>query len=491
MLAARIAVFTALLALACAAQAAASPVLVLHGKRTVQRELRFAGPTELAPPPAAQVASHAKRAAAPKPPPKGRPTRDALDSLLATGQIDQTAHDARLATIKRALRAYRTLTGTRKTELGAVIDNADSIAVAGSLTPSRLEPVFLTLARNSEWWTNGTLLTSGKRVSFDGSQAIWQYYPGQGIELQMLANFARANALWSSKKRDALRALLGELLPLAADRGGFIAWEYYFRFGGGAPPWTSSISQGTAVQAIGRAAKLLEDPSLNDVVTRALGVFEQPPPAGVRRDTPDGAFYLIYTFAPDLLVLNAHLQAVIGLYDYAQLTGDPRAQALYTSGESEARVAVPRYDTGKWSLYSLERESDLSYHDLVTTFLKNLCKRTAQPVYCDTADRFDGYLAEAPSVAESTRRIRTGAPARIGFSLDKISRVGMTVTDSSGRTMLATGAVVGRGARYFTWRSPAKPGLYTLRLSARDLAGNDAEPAEGRLRILKARRAKR
>jgi D-glucuronyl C5-epimerase-like protein len=478
----------ALLALlACAAPASASQVLELHGKRVVKRHVSFSGPTNLPTPPPAAPARGKKQA----PPSKGRPTRDALDALLASGQIDQATYDAHTATIKRALRAYRKLTGTRKAELAAVIANADSIASAGALTPTRLNPVFLTLQRNTEWWTNGTLLASGKRVTFTGSQLIWQYYPGQGIELQMLANFAQANALWSAKRRTPLRSLIGELLQLGADRGGYTAWEYYFRFGGGAPPWTSSISQGTAVQAIGRAAALLEDPTLNDVVRGALGAFEQPAPAGVRRDTPAGAFYLIYSFAPDLLVLNAHLQAVIGLYDFTQLTSDPRAQALYTAGEAEARVAVPRYDTGRWSLYSLERESDLSYHELVTTFLENLCERTAEPVYCDTAARFGAYLDEAPAVRQSTRRIRAGAPAKVGFSLDKISRVGMTITDSRGRTMLATSAVVGRGSRYFTWRTPAKPGLYTLRLSAKDLAGNSAEPAQGKLRVLRARRAKR
>jgi hypothetical protein len=187
-------------------------------------------------------------------------------------------------------------------------------------------------------------------------------------------------------------------------------------------------------------------------------------------------------------VLNAHLQAVIGLYDFAQLTGDPRAQALYAAGESEARAAVPRYDTGKWSLYSLERESDLSYHELVTTFLENLCKRTAEPVYCDTATRFTAYLDGPPKVGQNTRRIRTGKPARVGFRLDKIARVGMTIRDRRGRTVLSTSAVVGRGNRSFTWSRPAKPGLYTLRLTAKDLAGNSAEPADGRLRILRKRR---
>lgn len=473
-----------LLALATAAPAAASPVLELRGKHVVKHDVRFAGQTNL-PALAGAARPVAKRKA---PPPLGRPTRDALDALLASGQIDQTTYDANTATIKRALRASRTLTGTRKAELRAVIANADSIATAQVLTPSRLAPVFLTLQRNTEWWQNGTIPSSGARVSFAGSQVIWQYYRGQGIELQMLANFGRVNALWSSKRRADLRGLVDELLPLASDRGGVLAWEYFFRFGGGAPPWSSAISQGTAVQSLGRAAVLLGDPALSDAASRALGLFEQPPPTGVRRTTPDGAFYLIYTFAPNLLVLNAHLQATIGLYDFAQLTGDPRAQALFAAGESEARVATPRYDTGKWSLYSLEREDDLSYHDLVTTFLLNLCDRTSEPVYCDTADRFDAYLAEPPSVAQVTRRVRAGKPAKVTFALDKISRVGMTITDPAGRTMLSTSAVVGRGSRYYTWRSPTKAGRYTLRLSATDLAGNRAEPVEGGLKVLRRRR---
>jgi hypothetical protein len=480
----RVVCIALLAALACAAPAAAEPVLELHGNDVVKRNLSFAGATDLPAPPRAQSLM-AKR----KAPAKGRPTRDALDALLASGQIDQTAYDAHTATIKRAIRAYRKLSGTRRAQLAAVIANADSIASSGQLIPARLAPVFLTLARNTEWWTDGSLLTSGKRVSFEGSEVIWQYYPGQGIELQMLANFARVNALWSSRKRATLRTLVDELAPLGTTHpDGSIAWEYLFRFGGGAPPWSSSISQGTAVQSLGRAGALLGDPALTDLAARSLALFEQRPPAGVRRDTPDGAFYLIYSFAPDLLVLNAHLQAVIGLYDFAQLSGDPRAQALYESGVAEARVAVPRYDTGKWSLYSLERESDLSYHELVTTFLGNLCKRTGEGVFCDAATRFEEYLGVAPSIRRTTRRVRAGKPARIAFSLDKISRVGMTIMDARGRTVFATSAVVGRGARYFTWSSPAKAGMYTLRLSAKDLAGNAGDPVEAPLRVLKARK---
>jgi hypothetical protein len=472
---------TTLIALAFAASAEAAPVLVLHGKHTTVQHQRFAGSTEL--PRTAQRVT----AAATKRAPLGRPTRDALDALLSSGQIDQAAHDARTGVVKNALRSYRKLTGTRRTELGSVLLNADAMAAAGLLTPSRLEPVFLTIDRNRQWWTTGKLLSYGQRVSFSGSQVIWQYYPGQGVELQMLANFGKANALWSSRKRTALRQLVDEMVPLAADRGGFPAWEYYFRFGGGVPPWTSSISQGTGVQSLGRAGQLLPDPALTDLALRATAVFERPPPAGVRVDDANGAFYLIYSFAPKQRVLNAHLQAVIGLYDLAQLTGDGRPQALFAAGDSEARAIVPSYDTGHWSRYDQRSESDLSYHQLVTGFLDNLCKRLAQPVYCDTAARFKDYEHESPTVAPNTSRIRTGRPAKIGFVLDKISRVGMTVRTSGGATVLSTSATVGRGTRFFTWTRPAKPGLYRLTLTATDLAGNRATPATQSLRVLKAR----
>jgi hypothetical protein len=471
-----------LLFIVLAGSASAAPVLVLHGKHVSVRHEGFAGLTELPAPPRSGAAAIRPRASAARRAPLGRPTRDALDKLLSAGRIDQAERDADTAVVKRALRAYRKLRGTRRTELRSVLANADSIARSGNLSPTRLEAVFLTLDRNRQWWTSGRLVSSGTRVSFSGSQVIWQYYRGQGIELQMLANFGKANALWSARRRTSLRQLVDELVPLAADRGGFPAWEYYFRFGGGSPPWSSSISQGTAVQLLARAGALLKDPTLTDLSLRALGLFQQSPPNGVRVNDGNGAFYLIYTFAPTLRVLNAHLQAVIGLYDVAQLTGNSTARALFTAGEAEARAIVPHYDTGAWSLYSQYRESDLSYHDLVTTFLGNLCKRLGTAVYCDTAERFKEYETADPTVTARTSTIRTGRRARIRFRLDKISRVGVTVR-KGGHTVFSTSAVVGRGTHYFTWSRPARPGAYDLVVTATDLAGNRAEPSERPLRI--------
>ncbi|HYZ28468.1 MAG TPA: D-glucuronyl C5-epimerase family protein [Thermoleophilaceae bacterium] len=474
---------------AAAAAGQLHPVLVLKdGRVSVQRE-RFAGPVSL--PGGASPAPARPRvatAAAKKKPPKGRATRLGVDKLLAEGAIDQPTRDARQASLRRTLRVYKALHGTRQYELGAVIDNVDAIAGSGQLTSSRLPAVFATLEANATWWKEGSIPASGARISVNGSPVIWQYYRGQGIELQMLANFGKANALWSAKSRTALRQLLDQLVPLAADRGGWPAFEYYFKFGGGKPPWTSSISQATAVQALARAGQLLADPSLTALAQQGLAAFEQPPPAGVREETPSGPFYLIYSFAPDLRVINAHLQALVGLYDLAQLTGDPRALTLFQQGDAAAQAVLPGYDTGTWSMYDQNHESDLNYHDLVTTFLQNLCKRTGTPLYCDTATRFKAYRRSAPTTAPLTRTIRGGKPAKLAFSVDKISRVGVTVLDNTGRTVFATSAVVGHGQSSYAWSRPAAAGVYTLRVAATDLAGNRGAPVEAPLRILAPRK---
>ena len=322
----RIAALATLATLVVAADAAATPVLVLDGRRAVERDDRYLPATGLPAPPRASSPSRpaspapgSVRAAARRGPTVGQE----LDRMLAAGQIDAATHRAHVRAYRAARSSLRKLSGRRKIELAAVMANLDAIAAARRLTPSRLEPLFETLARNRQWWTTGPLIPNGRRVSFSGSQVVWQYYIGQGVQLQMLGNFGKANGLWSARKNADLRALLDELVTLAADRGGVPAWEYYFRFGGGVPPWTSGMSQGTAVQALGRASDRLGEPGL----PRPRAARGGPVRAGAaerragghrrRRPLP------LYSFSPRLRVLNGFLQSVIGLYDFARAHGRP------------------------------------------------------------------------------------------------------------------------------------------------------------------------
>ena len=113
----------------------------------------------------------------------------------------------------------------------------------------------------------------------------------------------------------------------------------------------------------------------------ASAIFQTAPPDGRARARPaTGAHYLQYSGLPKLQILNGFIQSLVGLYDFAALTGDPTAQSLFDAGDSAGRATRCRtFDTGAWSLYSRgpsTRESDLGYHKLLRDFLDALCDRT-------------------------------------------------------------------------------------------------------------------
>jgi D-glucuronyl C5-epimerase C-terminus len=356
---------------------------------------------------------------------------DALGRLLAAGSISPATEQADLATMIAARQSLGRLTGTRHTELAAVIDNITQISTAGMLTPSRLPALVLTLQRNRQWWTTGPLLSFEERVAFPGSLLVWEYYPGQGLEIQWLASFGKANGYFLTGPADdaQLGQLLDQLVSLAVQRAGGIAWEYDFDFDGGTPPWVSAISQGTAIQALSRAAVRLDRPDYFTDASNALTIFETPPPLGVRLATPEGAWYLIYSFAPQELVLNAFIQSLVGLYDFATLADDPTGRALFAAGNDEAETAVPHYDTGAWSLYDQSTESDLSYHELLTGFLQNLCNRTENP---------------APSIAPL---LAPAAPAAPAPTAPPSTPVGAPTAQPSPAATTAGGEAAPRAAR--------------------------------------------
>ena len=470
--------------LAFAAPAAADDVLILGKDGHVRtRDDRFVRDRDLPVPRAtrrararAAVARTSRKRKGRKR--KGRTVNGELRRLYRRDQITVDEYRERRASYRRVYFGARRLSSLRESQVRAVIRTVQDMARRRELTPSRLAPLWLTLERNLEWWREGPLLASGRRVEFEGSELVWQYYPGQGLQLQMLGNFGKLNGLWGGGENDRLAFMLDELLPLAAERAGGLAWEYYFPFGGGRAPWVSGLAQGTAVQALARAARRLDrQADVLPIAQRALEIFEAPTPQGVRVPEEHGDHYAIYSFAPDLRVLNGFIQSLVGLHDYARLSGDPRGRALFEAAEPEARHEVPTYDTGAWSLYSRgssKHESSLSYHDLLTGFLEGLCKRTDREVYCTTAANFVTYKSQPPEVSVRPRRLRGGRPGRVRFELSKISYVNLRITRGRRVVEERPFGVVGYGKRTFGWDVPRRRGDYTVELAVRDLAGNES-----------------
>jgi hypothetical protein len=449
----------------------------------------------------------------------------ALQALERSNQLPVGAYAHYEGAYVAAKRSLAKLSGTRHAELAGVLGNVEAMAAKSELIASRLPVVFLTLERNREWWTTQPLLSPKQRVSLPGSHLVWEYYPGQGIEIQWLGTFGEANGYYlSGHENTQMQELLAEAIPLATQRAGGIAWEYMFQFDGGDPPWTSGLSQGTGLQVLARAYSRLHTPAYLTAAQQALGIFQQPPPVGVRVATAAGAEYAEYTYAPNLHILNGFIQALVGLYDYTQITHDPLGEQLFAAGDAEARAEVPHYDTGGWSLYDQYEESDLNYHELLAEFLQHLCERTrrgtplattsatttatttttttassstavtggagasttattttatpATPspiagdsIYCTTAERFTNDLHEPPTLELLSKTLKGGTRAGVQFALSKVATVSMAIKQG-GRTVWSNGATVEGGKPKLLWVTPSGGGVYEVTLSATDLAGN-------------------
>jgi len=456
----------------------------------------------------------------------------ALQALLRGGAISEAVYGQDYAIYVAAKRSLAKLSGTRAGELGAVLADVQAMAAAGELIPSRLPALFLTLERNTQWWTTEPLLANGQRVSFPESKLVWEYYAGQGLQIQWLGTFGEANGYYLSGHENAdLRQVLSEAIPLATQRAGGIAWEYMFHFDGGAPPWTSGLSQGTAIQVLARAWSRFHEQAYLTAAQQALGIFETAPPVGVRVNTPAGALYAEYTYAPTDRILNGFIQSLVGLYEYTAITQDPLGLQLFEAGDAEARALVPHYNTGAWSLYDQFGESNLNYHELLAEFLQHLCERTrkgppaatppappgapapspgaatpppggstttpeatgntggasaasvkatahaaqaaiaADQVYCATAQQFSEDLRTPPSIALLTRTLRGGTRGGVQVSLSKIATVALTVRQGT-RVVWTNRATVEGGRPRLLWITPVKGGTFTISLTATDLVGN-------------------
>ena len=120
-----------------------------------------------------------------------------------------------------------------------------------------------------------------------------------------------------------------------------LIWEYSFNFGFGRPPWASGMAQAVAAQALSRAAALLEDPTSRAAAARAYAAV---PPLTLQ--LPTGPWVRLYGFNREV-VLNAQLQAVLSLLQYADDRATPSAAALAQRLDASAQAMLPALRHGR------------------------------------------------------------------------------------------------------------------------------------------------
>jgi hypothetical protein len=392
-----------------------------------------------------------------------------LTQAVDTGRLDPAEADAYRALVGRASALIRRLPPGRAVELRGVLH--DVAAQRAAYTRPRALTLFTTLELNEDQLASHPLPEPRTDVR-DAEGVVYRYFAGHGFVFHPLAEFAALNAAVSSGDEEAVSTLVQALLLRAVPvRGGALTWEYEFPFSGGRPPWTSGMAQAVAAQSLARAGDLLSDASLLDASDAAYAAV----PRRLVRELPAGPWIRLYSFAR-APVLNAQLQTIVSLDDYAAITGDAPAAALVERLKAAAKALLPRFDTGYWSLYSLAgEESTRSYHEYVISLLRTLSNRDGDPIWKQSADRFARYEAEPPLVKPG-RPVPTLYPvpadgyldvARFRFWLSKRSHVTLKVAGTS-RTLL-----LGHGPHVLEWAPESwQLGLYHPYLRTVDQNGH-------------------
>jgi D-glucuronyl C5-epimerase C-terminus len=394
-----------------------------------------------------------------------------IDRAVALGRIDSTEAADDRAAVAGAASVLPKLKSSRYRNLAAVAHQ-----VAGfwkGYDSARGRTLFAMLAFNTRWFASHWDRKAGTDV-VDWSDGAWyRAFPGIGLQFHPLENFGKLNNFVTQKNTVRAEQLAQALLERGVVRSGGLAWEYYFHFEGGRPPWISGMAQAVAAQALSRAGTLLGDPAL---IATSQRVYKTIPL--LTRSAASGPWIRLYAFN-NATVLNAQLQTILSLQDYATQTGDQAATKLASQLQAAAVGLLPRFDTGYWSRYALGgTEAPLEYHKYVVRLLASLAKRTQDATFTTYAQRFGDDLRQPPLVKAGP------APgpiypwpqdgyrdyARYVFWVSKRSTVRLQVAHA-GKPV-----AVSSGWHTIPW-SPGRiePGDYTPSLRAIDVAGNVSE----------------
>ena len=441
-----------------------------------------------------------RRRRARTPPSRARRSRASCDKLYRAGAIDQATYDA-----DRAIHADVKRTIRRLTARAGRSWRACSRPSRGSRRAARCAPRACTRCssrsqRNREWWSAEPLLASGQRVTFAGSELVWQYVPGQGLQLHPLANFGKLNAYAKGSRRNdarnaaAARRAAGDRRPARRRR-----WRgsTTSRFDGGRPPWVASLAQGTGAagdRALGAEAR----PDAGAAAAHPGGADAVRAAAADRRagrDRRRARTTSQYSFWPE----PAHRQRLrpVARRPLRRRADHRRRRAPRSCSPTATAPRAPRCRgttpaRGRSTRATRSRASPTSTTTCCCATSSPRCatarpsRSTARP--SRTSPR---YLTIAARARAADRRARGGTAAELRFSLSKISRATVRVTAPTARTVLSAAAgVVGRGTRSVAWKVPRRAGGYTLRVDATDLAGNAAS-VEGTVEVLEPKRRKR
>jgi hypothetical protein len=172
-------------------------------------------------------------------------------------------------------------------------------------------------------------------------------------------------------------------------------WEYFRVL---KSPWYSGLAQGQGISLLVRAFHETGDHKYKDAAEAAFRVMvTRIEDGGILFVDETGDWWIEeYVTTPPTHILNGFMWALWGVYDFDAFTGSKAARGLWDKGVATIEKNLGKFDSGFWSLYdlaplSMRNPASGFYHALHVVQLRVMHKLTGQPVFHETAERWQGY----------------------------------------------------------------------------------------------------
>lgn len=159
-------------------------------------------------------------------------------------------------------------------------------------------------------------------------------------------------------------------------------------------PWISALTQSFGISVLLREYQFDNDKAYLDAATKALAWMGKPVHGGgTAARLAKGVWYEEY---PDESnpshVLNGHMWALFGIWDYYRVTKDRTAKEMFDRGVSALKVELDKYDVGYWSVYAQTNRLDMVtglYMQFIVGQLRVLYAITEIEKFKKVADRWE------------------------------------------------------------------------------------------------------
>jgi heparosan-N-sulfate-glucuronate 5-epimerase len=201
------------------------------------------------------------------------------------------------------------------------------------------------------------------------------------------------------------------------------------------PIWRSAMAQGLAIEVLSKAYKMTGDISYLESAKKLLNpFFIDVDEGGVTHKSADGGWWYELVANDQGIkpyILNGHLFALLGIYEYYNTTHDSSSKYLFDQGILALKKNLPRFDyqNGTYSYYDLSVPKKISppdYHKVVVGQLQELFNITKEPIFKTFHDKWNNFTLPDSIFRSETCHRTANPPALIFKPSDYALRFGLT-----------------------------------------------------------------